>query len=198
MWGVQSTHRERRAVDGKFSAKPRARRRMEARERARERERERESNIKGEANPQKPFDISHQRAILTCLTLHFQLDAKSSAWGCHSLMADEHQAPAAVFDRFHQFPRVFLKAHTFQPHAGDFFRRQEMSFCDLQWGIDGGLKQEQWSMLMDYPFCTPICKDLKSQLNGLARRQTPTVFLINGCKSKLSSCILSFFLSFFF
>lgn len=28
-------------------------------------------------------------------------------------------------------PHVFLKAHTFQPHAGDFFKRQEMSSGDL-------------------------------------------------------------------
>lgn len=36
-------------------------------------------DIKGKVNPQKLFDISHQRAMLTCLTLHFQRDVKSSA-----------------------------------------------------------------------------------------------------------------------
>lgn len=68
------THRERQTVDGKFSAKPRVRQRMEAGETKSERD------IKGkrEENPQKQFDISHQRAMLTCLTLHFKLRAKSS------------------------------------------------------------------------------------------------------------------------
>lgn len=66
------THRERQAVDGKFSAKTKS-----ETEDCRERERE-EHKRKREENPQKPFDISHQRAILTCLTLHFQVDAKSS------------------------------------------------------------------------------------------------------------------------
>lgn len=65
------THRERQAVDGKFSAKPRVKQRIVERERE-------EHKRKREENPQKPFDISHQRAILTCLTLHFQVDAKSS------------------------------------------------------------------------------------------------------------------------
>lgn len=46
----------------------------------RERWREgRGGDMKGKANPQKPFDISHQSAMLTFLTLHFQLSAKSSA-----------------------------------------------------------------------------------------------------------------------
>lgn len=49
-------------------------------------------------------------------------------------------------------PHVFLKAHTFEPHAGHFFKRQEVSFSDLLWGIDGQLKQEQWPALMDYPY----------------------------------------------
>lgn len=46
MRSSKHTHRERQAVDGKFSAAPRVRRRME--EGARERERERGGNIKGE------------------------------------------------------------------------------------------------------------------------------------------------------
>lgn len=83
---------------------------------------------------------------------------------------------------------VFLKAHTFQPHAGDFFKRQEMSFSDLLWSIDGRLKEEQWPALMDYPHP----KDLKPRLNGLGWRETHFVLLINVCKSKMSSSHLPF------
>lgn len=57
------------AVDGNF----RIRERME-----REAEWEGGGDMKGNANPQKPFDISHQSTALTFLTLHFQLSAKSS------------------------------------------------------------------------------------------------------------------------
>lgn len=68
--GVQSCmHQERRAVDGKFSAKPESEKGWRGRE---------GGDMKGKANPQKPFDISHQSTILTFLTLHFQLGAKSS------------------------------------------------------------------------------------------------------------------------
>lgn len=58
----------------RFQRKTRIRERMEG-----EGEGGKGGDMKGKANPQKPFDISHQSAMLTFLTLHFQLSAKSSA-----------------------------------------------------------------------------------------------------------------------
>lgn len=68
-----------------------------------------------EENPQKLFDIFHQRATLTCRTLHFHLDAKSPTWGCHSPPTRRTSIPAVVFDQPHQFARAFL-GHTPSSH----------------------------------------------------------------------------------
>lgn len=99
-------------------------------------------------HPQKLFDSSHQRAILTCLTLHFQLSVKSSAWGCHSLHGRSTSSPAALFDRSHGFACVFKGTRFLTTCWGLFLRRQEISFCDLLQGNNGQLKQEQWPTLV--------------------------------------------------
>lgn len=91
----------------KFQRKTRIRERME---RKRDRKGGR-GDMKGKANPQKPFDISHQSKILTFLTLHFQLSAKSSTWGCHSLCGRSPSSPPVGFDRSRLTARVFKGTH---------------------------------------------------------------------------------------
>lgn len=108
VWGVQSTHTGRGRLWMESSAQTKSET-EDGRERGGAHKRQREEN------PQKPFDIFNQRAMLTCLTLHFQLGAKSSTWGCHSLHGQRTSSPAVVFDRSHQFARVFL-GHTPSSH----------------------------------------------------------------------------------
>lgn len=129
----------------------------DGRERKREGESERERNIKGKANPQKPFDISHQRPMLTCLTLHFQLSAKSSAWGCHFLHGRWTSRPATAFDRSHQFARVFFKGTHFPATCWGFLQEKgnvTLWFTVKYWWV---VKMGTMLNAEGLPFCMPIC-----------------------------------------
>lgn len=151
VWGVQSTHGASQTVDGKFSAKNKWDRKGWRREGERGRE-WKEHKRQREENPQKPRDVAHQRAIPTCLTLHFQLDAKSSTWGCRSLRGRRTSRPAAAFDRS-QCARV---THLPATCWGFFFRRQETPFfwiySEASMGRYNGNNGQSWWAALFYTF----------------------------------------------
>lgn len=77
-----------------------------------------------EANPQKSFDISHQSAMLTFLASHFQRFSVSLSFPPRPTSIQGGSIDPASL-------HVFSDTHTFAPHAGDFFKRQETSLADL-------------------------------------------------------------------
>lgn len=142
VWGVQSTHTGRGRLRMESSAQ------NQTRGRRRERKKEEHKRWR-EGKPQTPFDISHQRAVRTCLVAGLTLNLWQEAVGSPQ---QTHIRPSWVFDRSHPFACVFL-GHTPSSHMlGKSSEDRKCPLFDLQRGMDGRLKWEQWSMPMDRPF----------------------------------------------